>query len=224
MNRKRIIGLVIVLILVALPTWSALSGLQRMRTNVLLVQAAKKGDLARATSLLSQGADPNCRDYDEHPSEEVQNQPMYSAGMQSGMIPWAGDRHKTVLQCALAREHENVELVRLLLQHGAKIQTTDEAGTTPLMLAAWFNAVESMKLLIGNGADVNVTDKNGYTPLMMAASNGSVEATKLLLSRGADPKVKDSLGQTAQDKADMLGKTQVAQVLRASGANGTGKP
>ncbi len=47
------------------------------------------------------------------------------------------------------------ELVRLLLEHGAEVDSTAPNGTTPLMMAAQYGSEDSIKLLLERGADPN---------------------------------------------------------------------
>src|SRR4051794_13963135 len=110
MNRKRIIGLTILLIVCGLPIWGVMSGLLRMRNNARLIQATKLGNLQEVESLLRRGSDPNSRDYDDHLNEIIQSSPANYGALQMGMSPWSGNRRMTVLECAVHRDRENAEL------------------------------------------------------------------------------------------------------------------
>ncbi len=59
--------------------------------------------------------------------------------------------------------------VHLFLEHGAKANTPDELGHTPLMAAADTLDANLLKDLIEHGADVNAVTKDGETALMDAA-------------------------------------------------------
>ena len=65
----------------------------------------------------------------------------------------------------VAAETENVEAVKLLLQHKADVTAVDKCGQTPLFRA--FSPAVA-ELLLDAGADVNATDtdKDAMTPLM----------------------------------------------------------
>ena len=54
--------------------------------------------------------------------------------------------------------------VELLLENGAKVNTSDEKST-PLHAAAFLGHTEIVDLLLQNGADVNAKNDNGETPL-----------------------------------------------------------
>ena len=52
------------------------------------------------------------------------------------------------------------------------VNTADEGGTTPLLLAAGLGRVEIVEILIEKKADVMLADLDGDNPLMMAISQG----------------------------------------------------
>ena len=99
-----------------------------------------------------------------------------------------------------------VEAIRTLVAHGADVNTTQEAGQTPLMWATAEGHLEAMQALLDAGADVNartIVPENplrtglegpaphGFTPLLLAVRAGHIDAVRLLLEAGAD--VKDTL-------------------------------
>ena len=57
--------------------------------------------------------------------------------------------------------HENV--VKLLLDNGANIDTKDKSGATPLWTAAQNEHDNIVKLLIDKGANVNTKISYGFT-------------------------------------------------------------
>ena len=80
------------------------------------------------------------------------------------------------------------ELVDLFIKSGASldVQCTD-IGNTALIIACKENYTEIADLLIKAGANVNkATSYNDATPLMWAAFNGNMEITRNLVSAGAD--------------------------------------
>lgn len=82
----------------------------------------------------------------------------------------------------LAIETENIELIKLLITHGADVNKKNKFVTSPLyyFIQAGGHNLEVMKLLIENGANVDIPDKAGNTTLMLAAKYGLVAAVRLL--------------------------------------------
>jgi Ankyrin repeats (many copies) len=59
----------------------------------------------------------------------------------------------------------NVQVVKLLLEAGVNMNTTDKLERTPLMYALWYGNLQVAKLLLEAGANAHTTDKRGRTPL-----------------------------------------------------------
>jgi uncharacterized protein len=93
----------------------------------------------------------------------------------------------------------DIELVKLLLAHGADPKIVSKDNETTLMAAAGTGFIpgyskgrtpaerlEVVKLLIDLGQDVNAADNYGITPLMVAANLGDVPIIQYLIDKGAD--------------------------------------
>ena len=63
----------------------------------------------------------------------------------------------------------SLEKMKLLLDHGAYINETDENGWTALMFAAKKSNLNGVKLLLDRGADVNATNNLGKTAFSLAS-------------------------------------------------------
>ncbi|XP_041363273.1 ankyrin repeat and KH domain-containing protein 1-like [Gigantopelta aegis] len=79
----------------------------------------------------------------------------------------------------------HVDIVRLLISHGADVDAQSSAGNTPLHYAACGGFTEVVQEIIKANARVEVHNENGHTPLMEAASAGHVEVARILLDNGA---------------------------------------
>jgi cytohesin len=62
----------------------------------------------------------------------------------------------------------NVQVVALLLAHGADINAKTASGKTALHIAARHGRAEVVDFLLAHGADATVRDRDGKTPLQLA--------------------------------------------------------
>ncbi|XP_053976532.1 poly [ADP-ribose] polymerase tankyrase isoform X2 [Hylaeus anthracinus] len=143
-----------------------------LRGNSALLDAAKKGNLARVQRLVTQD-NINCRD--------------------------AQGRNSTPLH--LAAGYNNLEVAEFLLERGADVNAQDKGGLIPLHNASSYGHLDIAALLIKYNTVVNATDKWGFTPLHEAAQKGRTQLCALLLAHGADPFLKNQEGQTPVDLA-----------------------
>ena len=108
----------------------------------------------------------------------------------------------------LAARAMDVEVMRLLADHGADPQLTTVEGTTPLAVAAGVGynegtrqapdeqVLEAIALAIALGNDANLANKHGQTPLHGAVYRGLEPAIQLLVDEGASMDAVDAVGRT----------------------------
>lgn len=77
---------------------------------------------------------------------------------------------------------DNRDLARRLLEAGASPDLADDAGVTPLMLAAMHGDLEMVRELIGRVSDVAARDGAGHSALYYAVGAQKIEIVDLLLS------------------------------------------
>jgi hypothetical protein len=87
----------------------------------------------------------------------------------------------TPLHCAVCIAH--VEIIRLLLQNGAKVNAKSNNGSTPLHYAARNGNVDILHLLVENGADLEAQKNDGWRALHNAARFGRLPFMQELISR-----------------------------------------
>jgi ankyrin repeat protein len=175
------------------------------------------------TSLLAHGADVNGRISMEEPR-------------------WSGARYRRHLAGAtaflLAAKSADVEVMRVLLAHGADPTIGTEENITPLMAAAgiaWASnqdrasesqVFEAVKLLVEErGADVNAVSDLGETAMHAAAYRGANSVVQYLFDKGATLDVVAKDGRTPLIVADgveygnsFAAQPQTAVLLRKLGA------
>ena len=76
------------------------------------------------------------------------------------------------------------EIIELLLQKGANVDSTSNGGFTPLHLAASLGDLKCIEMLLKYNASVNVADLSEYTPHQTAENNAHIKAAKLLKTAG----------------------------------------
>ena len=130
-----------------------------------LLQAVKDNDRKLVKSLLEKGIDANSAD--EH--------------------------DQTALHWAALEK--NVKIMRLLIEHGAKVNVQTEKYKQTVLHNA-VGSAEAIQLLLEHGADVSLTDSNGNLPLHYAANRGNVAAANLLINRGSPVDARDNREDT----------------------------
>lgn len=141
-----------------------------LRGDAALLEAAKKGNLARVQKLAT-AENINCRD--------------------------TQGRNSTPLH--LAAGYNNVEVAEFLLENGADVNVQDKGGLIPLHNASSYGHIDIAALLIKYNTSVNAVDRWGFTPLHEASQKGRTQLCSLLLAHGADPTMKNQEGQTPLD-------------------------
>jgi len=118
----------------------------------------------------------------------------------------------------MAGEVNDIETSRLLLQHGAKLNITDQYGMTPLNVVCNRNNSAVARLFIEAGAKVNVPDRSDSYPLHYAARNGDNDIVKLLLDNEAKVDVLNKNGESPLHLAIRRQHSHVVQLLVSHGA------
>jgi ankyrin repeat protein len=162
-------------------------------TALHLAAAGYRLEIARL--LLAAGADPNAS------ANHRRSSPLHYAA--DGYITGpAWDPEK------------QVEMIRYLLQQGAKINAADKNGATPLHRAVRTRCASAVQFLLKAGSDPTLKNKPGSTPFHLAVQNtgrggsgadAAIAAQKKIieefLSLGISPKIKNDSGKSVLDSA-----------------------
>lgn len=119
----------------------------------------------------------------------------------------------------------DMEQVQEALQSGAKVNTKDENGWTPLLRASGKGYTDIVRTLIQAGADLDWEATTGQTALNVAALEGHIEIVRALIEAGAEMNEKSKNAQidyfkdaTAIFMASRAGHTEIVWMLVQSGA------
>jgi ankyrin repeat protein len=123
---------------------------------------------------------------------------------------------------------DKLEIVKILLAHGADINARNYFQETALHYAAKKGNLNMIIYLIDRGAEINVADTAGNTPLTAVLTYGktigdqnNLNIIKLLIEKGADLNVKTASGETPLIIAikKCFDKPELPQLLIAKGAD-----
>jgi len=95
----------------------------------------------------------------------------------------------------------------------ARGAAVNREGWTPLHYAASGPEPRAIALLLDRGAAIEARSPNRTTSLMMAAGYGAIDGADLLLARGADPRARNDGGLNAADFARRAGRATLAARL-----------
>ncbi|XP_066496942.1 histone-lysine N-methyltransferase EHMT1-like [Tiliqua scincoides] len=95
-----------------------------------------------------------------------------------------------------ATEYRHVDLVELLLTHGADVAARDHEGNTCLHWAASVGSAPITRRLLEAGAEVDARNERGDSPLHLAARERRYQCLVLLLAHGANVSLANRAGQT----------------------------
>ena len=133
-------------------------------------------------------------------------------------INYSNEAQRTILCCACG--YGNLEMVNLLLDHGADVNLADINGVTPLRQAVKNGYTEIVKLLLEHKANINCS-VFGDTLMHIATCRGDgyLEIVKLLVEYGAAINTFDYYRRTPLSNACKYKNLKMVKFLIEHGAN-----
>jgi E3 ubiquitin-protein ligase mind-bomb len=119
----------------------------------------------------------------------------------------------------LAAHQGHVDIVRILLSHGANLEQRDADGDTALHYACFGNQPDCISLLLSKGADINSINSTGCSSLHIAINKQLLECTKRLLEHQQPPidvNLQDIYGDTALHDIGIVSFVFVIQLKQCS--------
>lgn len=124
----------------------------------------------------------------------------------------------SVTPLMLAAKTGNEEILQATLNTDWNVNSTDNAGYTPLHWAVMYKKPKAVEMLIAAGAKVD-PDEAWQTPLNLAIKNRDLEMVKLLIGLGADVnKEREEYRDTPLMWAATWGQADIIRVLLENGA------
>lgn len=122
----------------------------------------------------------------------------------------------TALWCAAGKGH--LDVVKLLVRKGAKVNHLTRNYSTPIRAACFIGRLDIVQYLIAHGADLNLSNKFNNNCLMIASYKGYLDIVEYLIKNGADVNQQANCGATALHYAAEVGNTEVCAMLLDNGA------
>ncbi len=111
-------------------------------------------------------------------------------------------------------KRSQLDMIKLLLKYGAKLEQLDKKSQTPLILAAQENQAKCVELLLNSGADIDAIDSEQYTPLTHAVKNKFNELVDYLLNnRNAATHLLDKDGRSILSISCAIGADKIVRML-----------
>lgn len=107
----------------------------------------------------------------------------------------------------------DITSLNILLSQGANVDSVNQEGVTPLMIASEIGNMRMLSIILIHGPDVNKKNQNGKTALMIASENGQLYVANRLIQEGAKIDIKNSRGETAAKLAAKNGHKKVLELL-----------
>lgn len=153
-----------------------------------LMAAIAMDQTEKAVILIEAGADLNVKDGHYQTAliyaMEKKNMPVIKAMLKAK--PNLELQTKWMTPIWFAIHDGNFELVKMLLEAGANVNSPNENGETPIFVSASTGDADMMKLLLSHKADAKAVSNDGSTPLMFAASQGNPAVMELLIKAGCN--------------------------------------
>ena len=111
------------------------------------------------------------------------------------------------------------EMVRILVDGGADVDSADIFGEPALHAAIDGRNREMVRILVEAGADVDAKNNFGDPALHMAISEGDSESVRTLVEAGANVRATNAFGDSALSRAVQEGNSEILEILTEAGGS-----
>ena len=186
--------------------------------------ASRSGELTTVKMLVKAGADVRATDAKGNTCLifaacfGLTDTVRYLLGLPEVDLNHQQSKNFTALHLAVQKKHADV--VQVLIDAGADIETKDAEGHSPLHLASDLGELTTVTMLVEAGADVRATDANRLTCLFFAAHCGHTDTVRYLVCLPEVDLNQQAIGNlTALHLAVQEKHSDVVQVLIDAGAD-----
>ncbi|NP_001020663.1 CARD- and ANK-domain containing inflammasome adapter protein [Danio rerio] len=170
----------------------ALVDAQDGQRKTALHHAVRHGNEKTAAVLLKAGAQVDSRIVDA--AFQLNRKSLLSLFLQHVHESMSQTEINAALFKAVQRNLDAV--VAALIEHGADVNSCNELGYTPVLLAAELGNGEAFKVLVSKKAKLDERLPNQMSSLHLAVQSGSIQIAQILLHKGIDPNISGPKDQT----------------------------
>ena len=113
----------------------------------------------------------------------------------------------------VACENGHLDVVNILIEKNASVNTPSDDGATPLSYACYFGHLKVVEMLLENKAVVDTPDNKECTPLYWAASEGYADIVNILIEQNASVNTPSDVGTTPLSIACYFVHLKVVEML-----------
>ncbi|XP_058120385.1 protein fem-1 homolog B [Anopheles ziemanni] len=135
-----------------------------------------------------------------------------------GCVKLHGEMTQGVTALWVAAGLGRLNIVKLLIQHGAQVDHATRKGSTPLRAACFDGRLDLIQYLVAHQANVDTANVYNNTCLMIAAYKNYVDVLQYLLEQGARVNEQAQCGASALFYAAECGHVEVCERLLDHGA------
>lgn len=157
-----------------------------------LILAIEQDSFEIVDILVASGADPNQKSIDEKSPLGIALE-RGNNKIVGHLIAKGAEGGAELLQSAV--EQNNSELLDMLLEKGADVNSKNQEGMTALLVACQRENLVLVEHLLKKNADANVKDNSGFNPLSLAMKQENYKMFDMLVEYGADIYQKNDQGQ-----------------------------
>lgn len=182
--------------------------------DTALHRAAACGNTGVLKLLLSNGAEINAKDRAGNTSLHLASSSRIDI-IYFGRFNAMAQRTWSMMEQNARTSETSLNVVRLLLDHGANVNAVNFKGETALHLSVMTSQKPLTQLLLARNADVILKYRNLTAPLTLAIINGDDEMTQILLEHDLQRQVQCGILDEAMRIAAFEGQLSLLKVLLA---------